>query len=274
MYRRNFLLFAGIAAVPYLFLVLTLLGFGVMAGASIPIFSPPGRHAPISPQALVAVGGGFFIAFVVFASVFFIAAGAAIFAVSEIYSGRQATIRGCLRLALGRPWSILAVMFLTILLSMLGAIFLIIPGIYIACRLSVATAATLIDEIGPVDAIRRSFALTKGFALRAFVIILLTVALSYAALLLFQLPFGALMALSAKNTTMAMVWMGFMQAGNFIGGILVAPISTIGFAVFYYDLRVRKEAFDLQMMMKAIGSDPTPPAIAGGAPSLSGNDAT
>jgi hypothetical protein len=44
--------------------------------------------------------------------------------------------------------------------------------------------------------------------------------------------------------------------------------------LFYYDLRVRKEAFDLQMMMQAIGADPAPPVISGGAPSMFGRDAT
>jgi hypothetical protein len=41
----------------------------------------------------------------------------------------------------------------------------------------------------------------------------------------------------------------FMQVGNSLASILVTPIITIASTVFYYDLRVRKEAFDLQLMM-------------------------
>jgi hypothetical protein len=40
-----------------------------------------------------------------------------------------------------------------------------------------------------------------------------------------------------------------MQVGTTLATILVTPIFTIASTVFYYDLRVRKEAFDLQIMM-------------------------
>jgi hypothetical protein len=62
--------------------------------------------------------------------------------------------------------------------------------------------------------------------------------------------------------------------GNLLGGILVGAVPTIAFALLYYDLRIRKEAFDLQTMMQAIGPDPTPPAITGGVPSMFGRDAS
>jgi len=65
-----------------------------------------------------------------------------------------------------------------------------------------------------------------------------------------------------------------MQVGNFIGSSLVTPVILIALVLFYYDLRVRKEAFDLQMMMQAIGADPMPPPITGGVPSMFGRDAT
>ena len=71
-----------------------------------------------------------------------------------------------------------------------------------------------------------------------------------------------------------LLWTVLGQVGSLLGGILVAPVHTIGFALFYYDLRVRKEAFDLQMMMQAIGADPMPPPITGGVPSMFGRDAS
>ena len=37
-----------------------------------------------------------------------------------------------------------------------------------------------------------------------------------------------------------------------IGHTLTAPVLVIGVAVLYYDLRVRKEALDLQVMMSAL----------------------
>jgi hypothetical protein len=48
---------------------------------------------------------------------------------------------------------------------------------------------------------------------------------------------------------MVRVWTALMQVGNFIATVLVTPVFTIAASIFYFDLRVRKEAFDLQLMM-------------------------
>jgi hypothetical protein len=105
-------------------------------------------------------------------------------------------------------------------------------------------------------------------------IYLLYFAMVWGVIAVFQFPFMLLLAVSAKQMQLRVLFTVLMQVGNFIGSALVAPVSTIGFALFYYDLRVRKEAFDLQMMMQAIGADPTPPPIAGGAPPVLGRDAS
>ena len=125
-----------------------------------------------------------------------------------------------------------------------------------------------------MDAIRRSLDLTKGFAWRAFMIILLTAALNMGVAAVLQLPFFFLIAVSAKQPQLVIVWTVLMEVGNLLGSVIVMPVSTIGFALFYYDLRVRKEAFDLQLMMQAVGGDPLPPPVAGGVPSMFGRDAS
>ena len=38
-------------------------------------------------------------------------------------------------------------------------------------------------------------------------------------------------------------------ASDFIGALIAGPIAAIAMALVYYDERVRKEAFDLQVMM-------------------------
>ncbi len=53
------------------------------------------------------------------------------------------------------------------------------------------------------------------------------------------------------------------QVGNTVAETLVTPILLIATAVFYYDLRVRKEAFDLQLMMNpgAVTAAPSPGSL-------------
>jgi hypothetical protein len=274
LYRRNFLLFVGIAAIPYAILVVLVSSFVLLARLAGPARSVAPGRMPISPWAMGAAGGGFFLAFILFFSLFLISAGAAVIAVSEIYVGRPARIWGAFRAALKRIWSLLGILFLGFLMVAAGFILLVFPGIYLGCRMSVAFASALVDEVGPVEAIQRSFALTKGFAWRAFMIFFLTVVISWALVGLFQVPFMILIAASSKNPSLAILWMVLMEITNLCASVLVAPVGTIGFVVLYYDLRVRKEAFDLQMMMRAIGADPTPPPATGGVPSMFGRDAS
>ena len=39
---------------------------------------------------------------------------------------------------------------------------------------------------------------------------------------------------------------------SYISQILVTPLMTIAFSLMYYDERVRKEAFDIELMMKGL----------------------
>jgi hypothetical protein len=270
LYRRNFLLFIGIAAVPYvLILVPVVIGFA--------IYSLPGRSQVPAPVVMgAAIVGG--IVLVVLICAMFVAmlysAGASVFAVSEIYAGRQPTIRGSFALVRGKAGTIFGVMFLSGLIIIGGFIALIIPGFSLMCRIPLATAAAMIEDLGASDSIRRSFDLTRDFAGRSALIYLLAAALSYGVAFMIQIPIFILIAMTAKQSQYMMLWTILGQVANFVGGMLIAPIHTIGFALFYYDLRVRKEAFDLQMMMQAIGADPAPPPITGGAAPLLGRDAS
>lgn len=269
LYRRHFLLFIGIAAVPYLVLLVPVLAGLILYG--IPAHSAPPSFVPAA--AVVGIVLIILVAMAVFVA-FLYSAGASVFAVSEIYAGRPASIRGSFRLVRGKGWILFGIMFLSGLIMMVGFIALIIPGIYLMCRIPLATAAAMIEDIGASRAIDRSFFLTKDFAGRSALIYLLAVSLQYGVGLMFQMPFLVLTAVTAKQSHLMLLWTILAQAGGLLGGILVAPVHTIGFALFYYDLRVRKEAFDLQMMMQAIGAVPVPQPITGGTPPVFGRDAS
>ena len=272
LYRRHFLLFVGIAAIPYSFFFIINLG-----GALLPLLALRTSRA-LQPGAFTtaAIGGGIFavVGLIAGAIAFLFSVGATVFAVSEIYTGHQTSIKASLGRVRGNAWTILGVFLLSGLIAGAGFIALIIPGFYLMCRICVATPAALLEDVGPSESIRRSFDLTRDFAGRAFMIYMLYFAMVWGVVAVFQLPFGVLLALTMKQVQLRVLFTVLMQVGNFIGSALVAPVSTIGFALFYYDLRVRKEAFDLQMMMQAIGADPVPPPITGGVPSMFGRDAS
>lgn len=273
LYRRHFLLFIGIAVIPYsLFFLINL------ATALLPIFarSPRPSAFPSMTFTTAAVGGGLFAIFAVFAGfvAFLFSVGATVYAVSELYLGRRISIREAFGRVRGKSWTIFGVLFLSGLIMIGGFLALVIPGIYLTCRICVATPAALLEDIGASDSIRRSFELTRDFAGRAFMIYLLSFSMAWGIVAVFQMPFAVLITVGGRHSPLFVLWTVLMQVGNFIASVLVAPVSTIGFALFYYDLRVRKEAFDLQMMMQAVGADPMPPPVTGGVPSMFGRDAT
>ena len=273
LYRRHFLLFVGIAAIPYSFFFVVNLATALLPALS---RSAASGHVQPAGMAAAAIGGGLFAFLAVIAGgiAFLFSVGATVFAVSEIYTGRQTSIRESLARVRGKTGTIFGVLFLSGLIMIAGFIALIIPGFYLMCRICVATPAALLEDMGPSDSIRRSFDLTRDFAGRAFMIYMLYFAMVWGVVAVFQFPFILLIAMNAKQMQLLLLLTVLMQVGNFIGSALVAPVSTIGFALFYYDLRVRKEAFDLQMMMRAIGADPMPPPITGGVPSMFGRDAS
>jgi len=278
LYRQNFFLFTGISAIPYSVFFIINLGFTLIAKVpfGVPRFPGPGQLP--SPGSAFAITSGGVIGFIVIIFAGFIAylfsVGASVFAVSEIYTGHPTSIHASLRRVRGHAFTIFGVLFLSGLVMMGGFILFVIPAFYFACRICVATAAALLEDIGPSEAIRRSFALTKNFAGRAFMIYMLYFAIAWGVIMVFQSPFIALIAVYARQPQLVTIWTVFMQVGSFLANVLVSPVGTISFALFYYDLRVRKEAFDLQMMMQAIGGAPIPPPITGGVPSMFGPDAS
>jgi uncharacterized membrane protein len=154
----------------------------------------------------------------------------------------------------GNLLSLLGVVLLNGVVIGLGMLALLIPGIYLACRLLVCVPAALIEDRGPRESLSRSFELTRDSAGRAFLILVLNAILAIAISSTFTFPFLLAVGLTAQqhNPGLTRMLTALMQVSATIGSVLVTPILLIATSVFYFDLRVRKEGFDLQFML-----DPT-----------------
>ncbi|MEQ1352602.1 MAG: hypothetical protein ABLT11_01210 [Candidatus Acidiferrum sp.] len=242
LYRRNFLLFFGITALPQLLV----LGFNL---CQVLFSGRLGTARATSGSFAILWIVGVFAGLIVYLVAYLFAHGGSVYAVSDLYLGRSTSIGASLRRMRGQVGTLLGVLILNGLVVMAAFIFLIIPGVYMACRLMTCIPAALLENLGPRTSLERSFALTRDNAWRAFVIYLLYFAIFYAMFFLFAFPFMIALGFSATNPAMVTMWTMFMQVGSSLATILVTPIVTIASTVFYYDLRVRKEAFDLQIMM-------------------------
>jgi hypothetical protein len=263
IYRRNFLLFLGITALPQLL---------VLAINLLPLLFAPVSRTTAQPAAdqfqsgaasgwqtfgIFGVIVGIVVGVIVYCVSYLFAQGGTVFAVSELYLGRTTTIGASLRRMRGQLGNLFGVLTLNGLATGAAFLCLVIPGFYVLCRLSTCVPAALLEDMGPRSSLERSFTLTKNFAGRAFVIYLLYGIMLYAAMALFMFPFLFAVGMSAKDPNMLRMWMALTHVGSFLAGVLVGPFLTIATAVFYYDLRVRKEAFDLQFMMNPSGNIPS-----------------
>jgi Membrane domain of glycerophosphoryl diester phosphodiesterase len=297
LYRRHFWLFVGIMALPSLMA----LGFGLVVALLGPQpVSPESVAAGEANPAELAVAMLWFAAVAVgMLAVYFItyvvALGATTVAVSELYLGRSVTIRAAyapLRGKVGR----LALLLILITLRLFGVILLAIVAfagagivgalgspvlaalfagagflgagglwIWMVLRYAVVVPAAVLEDETATDAIGRSIALTEGSRWRVFVLVVFTMIVTYAVLMVFQGPF-TFAALAAGPETATGFWMNLLgTVFGSIGGAFTAPLMIVAFAVLYYDLRVRREGLDVQLMLDNLNRAA---ATAGSAPPL------
>lgn len=264
LYKNNFWLFAGIMSLPLLLLFLFQVGFAAL-GAAERTF---GRSSA-SPAALTMgtlVGG--LVVVVVYLVMYGAAQAATIFAVSDLYLGRSVSVRGSFGKVRGKVLRVLGVMFLTSLIVLAGFVALIVPGLILLARTAVAVPAAMLEDKYAGEAVGRSMDLTKGYALQTFLVFLLVWILSIVVAAVFQYPFlfiafGAVL----KHQTLSFSYLLLQHLASFISSVLVGPIATIAFSLMYYNLRVRKEAFDLQHLIASLPSGSQPVRPVPGAPS-------
>jgi hypothetical protein len=116
----------------------------------------------------------------------------------------------------------------------------------------------VVEDLGVVKSIRRSAALSKGSRFRIFLIYIVFVIL--AAVL--GAVLGGLAGAGGTLISNLTVRLILVYLAGFIASLLTGPLATIGIALVYYDERVRKEAFDLQLMMSSLDPAASSPVAA------------
>jgi hypothetical protein len=132
------------------------------------------------------------------------------------------------------------------------AIFLVIvPPIYFAARYFATLPALLLEDIGPIQAMKRSAELTKGEFGRVIKAMLLMFVLYIGFTIAVLLVIGAFMAKAAS--------VGQVLAA--VANVLVLPVFGAIQTLLYYDLRIRKEGYDIEVMSQALGASTVPGAV-------------
>lgn len=170
---------------------------------------------------------------------------ASTFIVAETYLGSSLTPREAFLRATPFMGRLIGTSLLVTLLVFAGFVLLIIPGIIAACGLFITPSALVLEDLpGGPAAMARSWALTKGFRMKIFGALVV-------AIVLLLLPGLALSALAIGSAdaplTESLLSVGLLIVQSVLQ-ILVYPFFYVLATVLYYDLRVRKEGYDLERL--------------------------
>jgi hypothetical protein len=151
------------------------------------------------------------------------------------------------------------------LLGMAAIVGSLVWMLYALCRYALAVPACTLEQLPAKNSMVRSRFLTLGAKWSILGIVLLTAILSFVVTYALQVPAllmsGSLLMTARTHLTIATT--AWIYIADFLGGTITGPITTIALVLVYYDQRVRKEAFDLQLMMEAVGQQaPAPPIVA------------
>ena len=188
--------------------------------------------------------------------------------------GREITVIKAYRQALRRFWPLLLVGLVTGVLKSIGFSLCIVPGLLVTVWFLFAPILVMVENADFTTALKRSVHLVRGRELYVFglyaLVWLFFYAAQYAVVSLLVAPVGALYrddfdGVMPRPDSPLALWI--QVAGGFVWAV-VTPVVHTAVVLLYFDQRVRKEGFDVQMTLPALGEDvparaaPQPSAVA------------
>lgn len=276
-YKQHLWLFVGIMAVPAVWSMTSAVAMELFKGAA----GPGGDPEDLTMRMGVLLIGSFGFG-VIYLLTYAFALGATTVAVSQLYMGRTITVGAAYaavrrhggRLVLLLFWGWLRLFLTLMAIFALGAVLSAVFGrisplfsvlfmtiaiggglvlcLFLIVRWGVAVPAVVLEDLSAGKSLARSVELTEDNRGRVFLVILCAAVITYATVLLLQVPFVVAATVAGPGTALS-VLLGIVGAvlGG-IGSMFSGPIMIIGLAMIYYDLRIRKEALDLQLMLETL----------------------
>ncbi len=192
---------------------------------------------------------------------------ATIHVVSIDYLDRPTSIAGALRGAARHFWNLAGYLLLQFAIAILApilliaalvaigavpvAVLLVVASIgwvfYAFVKMALGVPALVLEDLSPVQALRRSWHLTRGTFWRLVLLYLVVIIASAILAGLVEGPVGftagaagSLSAISAQTL-----------AGG-VAGVSTSPFIVIAMTLVYYDIRIRREAFNIEMLAQSL----------------------
>ena len=181
-----------------------------------------------------------------------IATGACFKAISGAYLDEEAGWQDSLRFARSRLGSLVWLSFLTAVCLIPAFLMCVLPGIYLWIAWTVAAPVLLLEDVRGWKAMKRSKQLVKGRFWSTFAVVLLVAILTGIVQAIFVGILAGVVSVSGNEVAVAIA----DAIGQTASSVLITPLSAAVLTVLYFDLRVRKEGFDLELLSRRMGTDP------------------
>jgi hypothetical protein len=121
--------------------------------------------------------------------------------------------------------------------------------LYVSVRLQLAVPAAVVERLGPIQALSRSWALVQGnwwrtFGLLVFTLTLLSIVISDGPGFLIKWVVGSFVHLDATADQAVTLAVGGITT------LLFLPLEYLVITLYYFDLRVRRESLDLEYALE------------------------
>ena len=186
---------------------------------------------------------------------------------ADVYLGHPVLVGPTFRFAVSRIHSILWISILVVLIIILPALLLgfvaafgsaelavvlalllVVPAILVFVRFAFASIALVVEGRKGSKALGRSWRLAKGHFWKILGTLILAAILAGVVESILSIPGSAVFgAIGAAG------W-PFHALGLSLAAIVTTPFSTLITVLLYYDLRIRKEAFDLEVMAQELSA--------------------
>lgn len=175
--------------------------------------------------------------------------GALIVMVADVLHGRADDMGRAIRIAFTRSHRLVGTFILSLLLFAAGVVFFIVPGVLAWAALFACYHAVVLEDADVSGAMSRSWQLTSERVWRTagtlFVALLIPMALSMVATLI-----------PTWLAAVKLVPMTVPRVAEQVMGIVTAPFGATFTTLLYFDLRVRKEGLDLDLLVDELSASP------------------
>jgi hypothetical protein len=178
---------------------------------------------------------------------------------SETYQGVALGVGEGMKSGLRRLPAMIALTIVQTIATFIGLIFCLAPGVWLYTIWTVSPAALMAEERGPFGALRRSAELVKGYFWRTLGLVVVANLLVSVISSIITLPIQLAGTVGTLGDPEAVLSGGYLAIQTLVSGLVTVvtmPFVAAVVVAIYYDLRVRKEAYDLDRLIADLGDQP------------------